>query len=634
MNILESGKFYAGCNYWASHAGVRMWSDWNEEVVDKDFEQLKDLGIKLVRVFPLWSDFQPVKKITGCHGKFIGYSVNDGDTILDNFDYGVSEVMMSRFEKMLDLASKHGLYLIPSILTGWMSGRLFVPPILDDRDLITDTLAIKWQVRFIRVFVERFKNHPVVAAWCIGNECNCMGTATTEEEAWLWISTMSNAIRSVDNTKPVISGMHSQYTPGETEWTLQAGGENCDYLTTHPYTSPTYSTDRELMNTIKPLLHPAAQTLYVRGIGKKPCIIEETGTFGQMYGNEEFTAKYSKGAIYTAWAHDCLTYLWWIGYDQGSLTYHPFGYNNRASNYGLYREDRSLKPVGEVMKEFNKFIADFKYDKLPSRIVDAICILTRGQKTWKTAGSTFVLAKQAGIDIDFAYANDPLPEAKAYFMPCLASQETVSAQYLSDLMNRVEKGATLYVSVGNGTIRNMGSDFGFKILSRKTSSGADSVVLDGSTLSLKSSCYYNVEKTTAKSLAVNQEGRDVFLSADYGKGKVYFLMYPMEFNIFDVLDVYEDSDYYKIYKEIAKSISSDKVATVDSKMVGVTEHIVNDNERIIIAINYSSQSSDVTLSLKDGWKFSEVLKGSADLNGDTAKVSLENVETSVFVIKK
>jgi hypothetical protein len=108
----------------------------------------------------------------------------------------------------------------------------------------------------------------------------------------------------------------------------------------------------------------------------------------------------------------------------------------------------------------------------------------------------------------------------------------------------------------------------------------------------------------------------------------------MEFNIFDVLDTYENSDYYKIYKEVAKSIYSDKVASVDSKMVGVTEHIVNDNERIVIAINYGTENSNVTLTLKDGWKFAETLKGSANLNGDSAKVSLENVETSVFVIKK
>jgi hypothetical protein len=180
----------------------------------------------------------------------------------------------------------------------------------------------------------------------------------------------------------------------------------------------------------------------------------------------------------------------------------------------------------------------------------------------------------------------------------------------------------------------MGDDFGFNIINRKVSSGPDTVVIDGSTLSLKSSCYYNIKKTTGKSLAVNQEGRDVFLSADYGKGKLYFLMYPMEFNIFDVLDTYENSDYYKIYKEVAKSIYSDKVASVDSKMVGVTEHIVNDNERIVIAINYGTENSNVTLTLKDGWKFAETLKGSADLNGDSAKVSLENVETSVFVIKK
>ena len=31
-----------GCNYWASHAGVRMWSQWNETVVRQDFERMAE----------------------------------------------------------------------------------------------------------------------------------------------------------------------------------------------------------------------------------------------------------------------------------------------------------------------------------------------------------------------------------------------------------------------------------------------------------------------------------------------------------------------------------------------------------------------------------------------------------------
>ena len=36
---LAEGTFVFGANYWASHAGTRMWSEWDESVVDEDFRR-------------------------------------------------------------------------------------------------------------------------------------------------------------------------------------------------------------------------------------------------------------------------------------------------------------------------------------------------------------------------------------------------------------------------------------------------------------------------------------------------------------------------------------------------------------------------------------------------------------------
>ena len=47
-------NFLLGCNYWASHAGIYMWRNWNYETVKKDLEFLSENGISTIRVFPLW----------------------------------------------------------------------------------------------------------------------------------------------------------------------------------------------------------------------------------------------------------------------------------------------------------------------------------------------------------------------------------------------------------------------------------------------------------------------------------------------------------------------------------------------------------------------------------------------------
>ena len=66
-------------------------------------------------------------------------------------------------------------------------------------------------------------------------------------------------------------------------------------------------------------------------------------TYGEMYMDEETTAVYTYNSIINTWAHGCNAYLWWLGFDQGELRYIPYGYNNRASNYGLFKSDYKQK---------------------------------------------------------------------------------------------------------------------------------------------------------------------------------------------------------------------------------------------------------------------------------------------------
>ena len=35
-------KFSLGCNYWASNAGVHMWSEWDESAVENDLKNLSE----------------------------------------------------------------------------------------------------------------------------------------------------------------------------------------------------------------------------------------------------------------------------------------------------------------------------------------------------------------------------------------------------------------------------------------------------------------------------------------------------------------------------------------------------------------------------------------------------------------
>ena len=76
-------------------------------------------------------------------------------------------------------------------------------------------MQIVWECRFIKEFIPRFIDRKCIVAWEPGNECNCLDCTLikehgiTYEQAELWISSITNAIRLADPSRPVYSGMHS-----------------------------------------------------------------------------------------------------------------------------------------------------------------------------------------------------------------------------------------------------------------------------------------------------------------------------------------------------------------------------------------------------------------------------------------
>ena len=59
--MLESGRFVLGVNYWASQTAMDMWSKWDAADIEKDFAALAAQGVEVLRVFPRWDDFQPIR---------------------------------------------------------------------------------------------------------------------------------------------------------------------------------------------------------------------------------------------------------------------------------------------------------------------------------------------------------------------------------------------------------------------------------------------------------------------------------------------------------------------------------------------------------------------------------------------
>ena len=45
--LFKKGTMSLGVNYWASHAATRMWTEWDETIVEKDIKNLAEIGCEM-----------------------------------------------------------------------------------------------------------------------------------------------------------------------------------------------------------------------------------------------------------------------------------------------------------------------------------------------------------------------------------------------------------------------------------------------------------------------------------------------------------------------------------------------------------------------------------------------------------
>lgn len=615
------GVFEIGCNYWASHAGTRMWRDWQPAVVDADLQQLREAGIRSIRVFPLWEDFQPIKLLRRNAGKQVEYRYTDEQPLSsdDLGTAGISAQAIERFGAFLELAQCHGITVIVSLINGWMSGRLFVPAALEGTDLITDPAAVMWQVRFVSFFVRRFRDCDTITAWELGNECNCLQQVSRRESAWAWTAALANAIRAADPTRPVLSGMHGLDATGS--WTVTDHAELLDVLTTHTYPVFTAYCDREPVNQMGTLLHATAETRLMTDLSGKPCFVEEFGTLGPMIASDMVAGEYLRASLFSLIAHDCRGLYWWCAYDQLELEFPPYEWNATECELGLFRADRTAKPAAAVVTAAAELRARLPFDSLPAHTREAVCILTAGADHWGAAYGSFILAKQAGFDIEYQYHDQPIKPAELYLMPSMAGFSVIRRRQLDQILQRVRSGATLYISNANGKLRQFSEVTGMEVQSYQRRGRPSTVVLTGTgepagdgvpvELPFEAPVQLELASVGAEVLGTELDGTPAFTAYRLGNGTVYFLAFPLEIQFAGMVarTGTEVPPYFQIYRRISAEARGSRVVATDLPGIGITEHVSGPDERIIIVINYTPTPLEVPLSIRAGWSVGTELVG-------------------------
>lgn len=607
---LEDGTFGLGVNYWSSHAGISMWRNWNPEVVDNDLKKLSEIGINVLRIFPLWSDFQPIKAARNASGRIVDFRFDESplpDTPLGQS--GISEEMISHLKELLKIGEKYNISFIVSLVTGHMSGRVYTPEVLDGLNPLTDPLALKWEIQFVKSIVSELKNCENIIGWGLGNESNCMG-GVSKEQAFVWSSLIANTIRSVDNNRPVLSDMHGLSPTGT--WSIIDQGYITDMLTTHPYPLFTANCNYEPINTIRPLMHGIAESTYYRGISGKPVLIEEMGSLGPMLANEQITADFFRVATFSSWVHGFYSSMWWCNSDFEDIYDAPYDWNSFEAELGIFKSDGAPKLIVDEFRKIHSFLDRFPYKELPDLRYDGVALVS----SWEQAQSSFILAKQAGYNIDFQYVEQKLKKSHLYMLPSLRN---ISKSRMRDLMSEVKKGATLYMSIGDLHLGNFSDYTGLKINAKYDERRSYEFDMGKKHFSISSPVSIDCELRDGEVILKDKNGRIVLSHYQYGEGNVYVLMVPLEECLASMGNSFtmDNMPFYELYKLIfQRSLTGKHLLSKSNPLLGVTEHWIDSNNCIAVFINYSPKILVDKVSLDQKWRVKKRFLGDEFVDSD------------------
>ncbi len=578
--------FLTGVNYWASNAGMHTFKDFNEAVVDKDFEFLKRHGVDTVRVFPLWPDFQPIEN---SRSNTTTFPIRAKGVPVEYCKYksGLSVDAVNKFETLLSLAKKHGLKVIVALITGWMSGKKFVPEAIGELNPILDKKAIVLECAFIEDFVSVFKGNEQIIAWELGNECNALSLESPRADNDLWVQTVSQAIRLADPTRPIFAGMHGLSANGN--WSLQTLARFTDMQTTHPYPLFTPFCSKEEITTMRASLHAAAESEYYASISKKPCLVEEIGTLGPMVISGEKSGNYVEKAYATSFASGTKGFLWWCAFDQDKLDFAPYDTFAIEQNLGIAYDNETPKPLLIKLNETANFFKQLP--NLPAPEKDVTVILSNEQDEWKTAYGAYLLALQSGHSATFTFENQPLPNSNLYVLASITSQTGIPSILVKQLVEKVKEGATLLITYNGGYLSRFEEITGLEVQGRTEVPKTTGFNVDGDEVLVNSQADLILKPLTAK-VVIESEGRVILTENSLGKGRVFFFNAPLE-NAYTETYYPQDTNLYKVYE---KALGEKLPITCNDKKVAVYNYDTAGGKSAIL-VNFS-ENRQVTLNVK------------------------------------
>jgi hypothetical protein len=523
---------------------------WDPNALATDFKELASLGANVARIFLFTPDFMPAPDV-------------------------VSEQSLERLSSTIELAGKAGLWSIPTLLVGHMSGENWDPDWSRGRNWYTDPLLLDASELLLGTVASHFAGDQRIAAWLITNEWPLFAGMTSSEHGLRWAKRLSAVLRAADPD--------CNLSLGDGAWDAINGQPNglesralrevVDFYGPHFYPKETDS-----------LRHSAFAAFAMRmtaGLGR-PVVLEEFGCSSDQ-ADDDLAAGYYRTVLWSAFgAGNCGT-LVWNSHDFTVTDRPPYSHHPYELHFGLIRTDGSFKPQANEVKRFAGFVSSFDPDawepQTPSVAIGRTSYyfghfpFDWGWTKMQLRDiylQTYAGLVAAGIDSVFTdLANLEYGATKLVAVPCLQQVTTADAEQLERF---ARMGGTVYLSYGGEPwFPDLARFIGARPLIRYglvTPPPRDSVrvklvcdfggIAQGDEFEFaprdpRLSAPLTCEPREAAVVATDQAGNAAMLEHKFGSGRVIFLTYPLEYFLLGGLDANAHMQVWKLYEAIASS---------------------------------------------------------------------------------
>lgn len=369
-------RFLLGINYWPRRSAMAMWDAFDVGEIDDDFARIASLGLDVVRFFLLWEAFQPEPKTM------------DRETL-------------RKLDTVVERLTEHGLRAMPTFFTGHMSGVNWLPEWTLDKgrengrfrtftrhgerpygigDIYGDRDLFAAQRLHARTVGERFRNHPAILAWDLGNEFSNVRVPADPRHAAEWAKRLSDELHRASGIA-VTAGTHGEDLSEEKDLRLSSLCTEFAFATMHGYTVYSDFARDRLDYDVVPFLSALARALSRRPVlfsefGNPTCPPGTVSPYDREPLNGEWVAPSRPPDTENLAPYACLTDLemctyahhvldrlqrqgaigafWWCYADYAAeiAARPPFDRAKHELSFGIVRDDGTLKPIAQTLAQF------------------------------------------------------------------------------------------------------------------------------------------------------------------------------------------------------------------------------------------------------------------------------------------